>query len=52
MSEEMSKEVLSAREWMDYYEKLFREKKPVRSTPLSIEGVKEGETSKKVRRDN
>lgn len=52
MSEEVNKEILSAREWMDYYEKLFRENNPVKSSPLSVKGEKEDGHSEEMRRDN
>ena len=34
----MRKQGASASEWMEFYEKLFEEKKPVKGTPLPIEG--------------
>ena len=52
MSEEARKDVLSAREWMDYYEKLFREKNPVKGSPMSIEKERDESSSEEIRRDN
>jgi len=52
VSDEMRKEILSAREWMDYYEKLFREKNPVKSSPLSVSKPKEDRGVEETRRDN
>lgn len=51
MSREMKKEVLSAREWMDYYEKLFKEKKPVKASPLLLKGAKEDTATREARRN-
>ncbi len=33
----MRKQNASAKEWMEFYEKLFEEKNPVNGTPLPIE---------------
>jgi hypothetical protein len=33
----MRKQNASAKEWMEFYEKLFEEKNPVSGTPLPIE---------------
>ena len=36
MPEEMRKQNASAIEWMEFYEKLFEEKAPVKGSPLPI----------------
>lgn len=43
----MRKQNASASEWMEFYEKLFEEKHPVKGSPLPIE-----ETAVELRKEN
>ncbi|MDT8318721.1 MAG: hypothetical protein RQ824_12150 [bacterium] len=52
MAEEMRKQNASADEWMEFYEKLFEEKSPVKVAPLPIyDDVKELSKENKKRPD-
>ena len=44
MSIENSDNNRTATEWMEFYEKLFKENDPVKNTPLPLNGVEEEET--------
>jgi len=42
----MRKQNASASEWMEFYEKLFEEKHPVKGNPLPIDKTSEEQTKK------
>ena len=42
----MRKQGASAKEWMEFYEKLFEEKDPVKGTPLPIDKTAEEQSKK------
>ena len=46
LSEEMRKQNASASEWMEFYEKLFEEKHPVKGSPLPIDKTNEEQAKK------